>query len=65
MLMKKNVVAVAILVGLIGGMSYFSASYLWRIRARDEALILWRLCDCLILLAAVLFIYGIGTKSSR
>lgn len=65
MLMKKNAMTLAIVVAVIGGLSYFSASYLWGIRAREEAWILWRLCDGLILLAAILFIYGLGTKTSK
>jgi len=64
-LMKKNVIAIAIAIAFAGGLSYLSASYLWRIRVRDEAVILWRLCDGLVLLAAILFIYGLGAKTSN
>jgi len=62
MLMKKKILILALMVALIGGLAYFAASYLWHNNAREEAWILWRLWDGLILIAAILFIYGLIAK---
>ena len=65
LLMRKNILAIAILVAFIGGLSYFSASYLWRIRLRQEALIFWRLSDALVLLTVIIFLYGLNAKTPK
>jgi len=63
--MRKKIVTLAIVGAFIGGLSYFSASYLWRIRLRQEAWILWRLSNVLVLLAVVIFLYGLNAKTSK
>jgi len=64
--MRKKILASATVVAFIGGLSYFLASYLWRIQRgafRGEALVLWRLADALVLLGVVLFLYGLNAKT--
>ena len=64
-LMRKKIITIAIFAVFVGILSYFSASYLWRLRFRQEAWILWRLSEAIVLVAVVIFLYGLNAKTSK